>query len=198
MGSSARWWLDEPQEILNVTTATTEPEEVIVGDTWTWSRSFSDYPASQGWVLTYYVKNDTQSFQISCTANGNDHVATMSAANSAALVPGTYRYWARISLSGTSYTVAQGELKLLPNPAAQGAYDFRTTATRIVDALEQLALRRAGGRQQVTVDGIAMVFDTQADIIKALGYWRQQVANEQQADRIAKGLGSRRTIRVRM
>jgi len=181
-----------------VTTPTTEPDELIVGDTWAWTKSLPDYPAGGGWVLTYYVKNEAASFQITCTASGNDHLATVLAATSGTYAPGTYRYWARVVNGAQSFTVSQGDIKLLPNPASTGAFDSRSMSARIVEQLEQLALRRAGGRQQVTVDGISMVFDTQADVIKALGYWKQQVATEQQADRIAKGLGSRRTIRVRM
>ncbi len=100
--------------------------------------------------------------------------------------------------SGNAYTWNEGETELVLDPAQVGNVDFRTTAAKVVEELTRLALRRAGGRHQVSIDGISMIFDTHIDIIKAKSYWEGVLENEQNADRIKKGLGSLRTIRVRM
>jgi len=174
-----------------------EPTKLLIGDSWQWQVTYSDYPAPT-WALTYYFKKADFNFSVVTTATGQSFLATVLPAANSPYRPGRYRWVGRVTDGVNSYTVAQGETELLLDPALVGNQDFRTTAAKIVEALTTLALRRAGGRHQVVIDGISMVFDTQIDIIKAKSYWEGVLENEQNADRIAKGLGSLRTIRVRM
>ena len=175
----------------------TEPAQLLVGDTWTWQVTYSDYPAGV-WTLTYYFKKHDFSFNVVAGAQGLDFLVGVAPATNAPYRPGRYRWTARVTDGTNSYTIAQGETDLILDPASVGNQDFRTTAKKIVDALTELALRRAGGRHVVSIDGINMQFDTQIDIIKARSYWEGVLENEQNAYRIAKGLGSLRTIRIRM
>jgi hypothetical protein len=177
----------------------TEPDSLRIGDTWTWIKTLPDYPSTL-FTQTYYFKKSDQNFSIVCTPIGIDHQATVTAATNANYRPGKYRWTSRVveTATGNAYTVFEGETEVLRDPSAVGNWDFRTTAQKIVAELTELSRRRAGGRHQVSIDGINMVFDNQADIITALSYWGAVVENEQNADRIAKGLGSKRNIRIRM
>jgi hypothetical protein len=177
---------------------TTEPRSLKAGDTWQWNKFFSDYPPSDGWTLTYFFKKEDASFSIVCTVTNNQYLARVDPATSGTYKPGRYKYQARVSTAIDSFIVVEDEVEVLPDPATSGALDSRTKAQKIVAALTELALRRAGGRQHVTIDGVSMMFDTQADIIKAKTYWDGVVESEQNAYRIKKGLGSRRTIRMRL
>jgi hypothetical protein len=175
-----------------------EPRQLLIGDTWEWQVTNGDYPANL-WTLTYYFKKHDYNFSIVAGTSNLDFLVNVPPATNGPYRPGIYRWISRVvDGTGNTFTWLQGQTELLPDPSTVGNHDFRTTAAKIVKELEQLALRRSGGRHQVSIDGILMVFDTHIDIIKAKSYWEGVLENEQNADRIKKGLGSLRTIRVRM
>lgn len=175
-----------------------EPTSLLIGDTWTWQRTFGDYPAPT-WTLTYYFKKADYNFSVICTAVGQTFQATVLPAANATFRPGSYRWTAVVSDgAGNRYTLFEGETVVLVDPAAVGNVDYRTTAQKIVEACYAAALSRAPGRQTVSIDGITMVFESAADAIRKQTYWQGIVESEQNADGIAKGLGSKRTIRIRM
>lgn len=177
---------------------TTEPRSLQAGDTWQWTKTLSDYPTSAGWALTYYFKNEESSFSIACTVTNAQFQARVDPVTSATYRPGRYHYLARVSNGTDSYIVVEDNLDVAPDPSTGGALDPRTHAQKVVAALMKLAERRAGGRQHVTIDGVSLMFDTQADIIRAITYWEGRVESEQNAYRIKKGKGSLRTIRTRL
>lgn len=92
------------------------PKAFIAGDTVIWTQSFSDYLATAGWVVTWFFKGPA-TFNIVGTASGADHVATLSAAASAALTPGDYTFTARAVLSGVKYTAESGSIRVCIDPA---------------------------------------------------------------------------------
>lgn len=169
----------------------------MLGDTWTWARSLTDYTPGT-WTLTYYFEKEDYSFSVTCTSSSGSHLATVLPAANASYLPGRYRFYGRVSDGTNSYTVLSGETNVLPNPATSGNRDYRTKAQRTLEALENLWEKRAGGRRQVTVDGITVTFDSQEDVMRALSRARAEVQAEQNADRIRKGQGSLRTIRARL
>lgn len=175
----------------------TEPTELLIGDTWTWSKTFADFPPTL-WTLIYFFEKEDASWSVTCTTSAGAFLAVILPAANAAYLPGRFRFFGRVSDGTNSFTVTQGETEVLPNPATPGNRDFRTKAQRTVEALEDLWEKRAGGRRMVTVDGITVTFDSQEDIMRALSRARADVSAEQNADRIRRGLGSLRTIRARM
>jgi hypothetical protein len=187
---------------MTVPVPTTEPDEAVIGDSWHWTRSMPTFPANAGWSLTYFFKKADASFQIACTTatDGQSFDAYAAPATTAALRPGRYNYQGRVTNGTDSFVVddARGELLVLPDPAAVGALDARSQAKLVVEQLKALSLRRAGGRVHVVIDGQAIQFDTQADIMRALTYWEGRLEAETNKYRIAKGMGSLRTIRTRV
>ena len=96
------------------------PAAFIAGDTVIWTQSFSEYPATAGWVVTWFFKGPS-TFNIVSTASGADHLATLTAAASAALTPGDYTYTARAVLSGAKYSAASGNTRVCIDPANETA-----------------------------------------------------------------------------
>jgi len=119
------------------------PTLLTAGDTWSWTESLQDYPASAGWVLTIYLSiGATSPRVIACTASGDDHLAAVTAAVSTTWTPGEYHWAARVSRSDTFHTLAEGTLRVLPDPTA--AVDRRTWAERCLAAVEACLEGRAG------------------------------------------------------
>jgi hypothetical protein len=179
---------------------TIEPDSVRLGDTWQWQKTLSDYPANQGWGLTYYFRKGDAQFSIACTiaTDGMSFLAYVAPGTSGAYRPGRYQWQARVANGTDSYVILDGQLRVDPDPAAAGGQDPRSRARKIIEELEKASLRRAAGRIHVVIDGQAVQFDTQADLIRALSYWRGVLESEVNKYRISQGLGSLRTIRARV
>ena len=186
-----------------LTIPTVEPLEVIAGDTLTWKKSFSDYPASDSWVLSYALVKDGKIILIDdteVTTDGDYHVVEVSAETSAAYTAGTYKWQAYVTLSGARYQVGEGTMEIKPNFATQSTgYDGRTTVKQTLDALEAMMLRKASKDQMsLTVPNGRRVDRLSPE---QLLMWRDRMKSEyekeKQADRIARGLGGGNHIMVR-
>ena len=68
--------------------ATAEPALLQAGDTIRWRITLPAYPASDGWVLAYRLINAATTITIAAVADGDDHLAEIAAATSAAYPPG--------------------------------------------------------------------------------------------------------------
>ena len=89
------------------TVPTTEPEEFFLGDTVTWTKVLSDYPASV-WTLKYNcVSNDAGAGNETTTAvaDGDTHVITMAKAATAAT--STSAAWAGQVVSAPMFGVGK-------------------------------------------------------------------------------------------
>ena len=64
-----------------------EPDTLRAGDTWKWTRTLADYPAS-AWTLKYRFKSAAGGFEITATASGDSYAITVAASTSAAVVTG--------------------------------------------------------------------------------------------------------------
>lgn len=180
-----------------MTTPTKEPEQVIAGNTWQWTRSLADY-APGTWTLTYYFEKSDAAFSVACTALNGNHYANVAPATTSGVRPGIYRYVGRVTNGTDSFTPdeVQGQIEVLIDPAAAGTRDVRSDTQKYLDALMKARIRLAEGRREVTVDGYAVKFASLTEIDGAISRAREEVRSEINRDRIAKGLGSRRTIRT--
>ena len=66
------------------------PSSVRAGDTVTWRRSLADYPASDGWTLSYVLLSPAAQITIAATADGSAHLVSVAPATSAAWAAATY------------------------------------------------------------------------------------------------------------
>ena len=63
------------------------PDPITAGDAFAWKRSLSDYPASAGWVLSYALVKSSTQLTLQGSVDGDDHLISKTAADTAGYVP---------------------------------------------------------------------------------------------------------------
>ena len=86
---------------------TAVPATLRVGDTATWRRTLSDYPANDGWTLAYVLVKTGVQIAISASADGASHLVEVATATTGAWTAGTYAWQERVTKSGKTYTTAK-------------------------------------------------------------------------------------------
>lgn len=169
------------------------PAELTAGDLWQWTRDLEDYPAGT-WTLTYYFLNGEEKFSAAGTADGTTHSFSIAAATSADYKPGNYKYFGRVVNGSASYTVEEGWIEVLRNPAAAGNFDARSWARRTLDAIEATLEGKASSDQlAMSINGRSISKIPPRELMDWRDRLRAEVREEDQADNA--GLG--RNIRVR-
>ena len=136
-------------------TPTTEPAELRAGDTWAWRRSdLSNYPAPT-WSLSYLFRNAANNFDIAAAADGADHLVSVAPAASAAFPAGSYHWYAFVTDGVDKHQVDAGALEVLPDISAAAAYDGRSWAKRVLDAVEAALENRATADQLDLINATA-------------------------------------------
>lgn len=125
-----------------------EPISFVAGDLVQWTKSHSDYPASAGWALTYYLVKSGVQETIVAEASGDDFLLTITAEDSAAYAAGVYAYQAQVVKTDEAYTLYSGAIEVLPGFAAQTTgYDNRSHVKKTLDALEAIIEGKASKDQ---------------------------------------------------
>jgi hypothetical protein len=180
---------------------TNEPAELRAGDTWKWTRSISDYPAS-AWTLKYRFKSPTAGFEITATAAGDDFSITVTAATTAAYAAGTYTWIAWVE-GGTSekYTVDTGIMAVdadYRSGTATAALDDRSHARKTLAAIESWIESHNPGVAEYEIAGRRMKYISIAELLKLRQSYKTEVAAEEAAEAIRNGLGTSRRIQFRL
>lgn len=176
---------------------TTEPATLRAGDTWAWTRSLQDYPATT-WTLKYSLVKSGVQKQITATASGTDHAVSVAKATTAAYAAGTWSWVASVTDGTSRYTVDQGTLTVLTDiEAASSGYDDRSHAQTMLDAIEAWLESKDPGVAEYEIAGRRMKYHSVDALIKLRSQYRAEVRREQAAERIANGLGDPRRIFVR-
>lgn len=175
---------------------TSEPGNLIAGDTAKWVRALPDYPADEGWLLTYTLVSAAQRYTFGATALGADHLVTVAAATTAAYVPGDYTWRAQASKAGEVYTVGSGRVVVQASFGA--ATDARSQARRTLDAIEAtLEGRATSATESYAIAGREMRFFKPAELLMLRDKYRAEVAREDAAARVASGMRDPRRVFVR-
>ncbi len=174
--------------------------DLVAGDSIDFTTTVDGYPASAGWSLSYALRGPSV-INLTAAASGDDFHVQATAATTATWIPGRYNWVATCSLSGQRYTVASGVLTIEPDLVQQVAgYDGRSQAKQALDdAHAALAgFRASRGRiKKYTIGTRTMEFESIADILAEISYWKLRVANEDTASSLAAGLGNPRRLQVR-
>lgn len=134
-----------------------EPETLRPGDTWSWERTFHDHPHTDGWSVEYILGGASGPIILSASAKA-DTDATYEVEEAATehtdVDAGTYRWIARATKDGETYTVDEGVFEVLENLAdsvvgGQATHNERVLS-RIRDALEG---RIDKDQEEITIDG---------------------------------------------
>jgi hypothetical protein len=169
-----------------------EPSYFVAGDTVTWTKAVSGYPATAGWTLEYYFWNATADYSVEAAADGSDYEITIAAAVSAEYAPGRYQWRAVVSKAGERYAVASGEIEIRHDPASGDGtgIDDRSQVKVALDAIEAVLAGRASKDQEsYTINNRSLNRTPIADLILLRNHYRREYAREQREKRIAEGLG---------
>jgi hypothetical protein len=112
--------------------ATAEPTAIRAGDTLSFKKGLSDYPAP-GWVLSYALLNSTTRYSFTAAADGSDHLVTVASATTAAWTAGNYRLVGQVTDGVSTFTVS--DLTVTVKPASTAAVDARSPLRRELDVL---------------------------------------------------------------
>ncbi|ARV17484.1 hypothetical protein AEP_00524 [Curvibacter sp. AEP1-3] len=178
-------------------TPTTEPDVLIAGDTAKWLKTLAEYPATEGWELSYVLINGTSKITVIGTASGSDHLITVAATTTADWVPGDYTWRARVSKSGEVYTVGSGTFKVQSSFSA-ATLDARTHARRVLANIEAYLEDGANlTAANYTIAGRSLQRIPMAELLALRDRYRAEVARETAANLIARGMGDPRRVFVR-
>jgi len=180
-------------------TATTEPVRITAGDTVTWQKSLSDYPATAGWVLAYTLINSAAKINITSTASGADHAVAVTAATTAGWGAGIYTWVSTATMGAERHTVDQGSITIAPNLAAATTYDTRSTAKKALDSVNTL-LESYGAKAYMhsyEIAGRKQQFNSPGDFLAYRSRLMAEVGREDNATRLAAGLAPRNQLSVR-
>ena len=169
------------------------------GDTLKWDVSVPDYPATDGWTLTYEVKSKNEHIAtITASADGDGYTVTVPAATSAGYTIGHHHYRAYVTKGSERYTVDSGDLEILKDFEDSGNYDDRTHAEIVLDAIEAVLESRATKDQEsYSIAGRSLSRTPIGDLLALRDRYKTEVVANHRADQIARGLGSSARIRTR-
>lgn len=175
-----------------------EPTEVFAGDTVSWTKDISDYPATL-WTLTYYLRGPAD-IDIAATASGREFLVSKTAAQSAAWAPGLYHWRAFVSDADERYLVGEGEMTVSANPVGKMTFETRSINKQILDALETAMLGRASRTEKgysIEAAGRSFTFHTHEELIMAIEKFRGWVQQEEDAKKVARGENTGKNILIR-
>ena len=178
---------------------TTEPSEIIAGDTLKFKKSLSDYPAAT-WTLTYYLVKTSIQITFAGTADGTDHLISVANTTTANWTAGIYKWESYISKTGERYKIARGTIEIKPNLAAQTAgYDARSHVKKVLDALDSLLEGKASRDvMNITIGGQSISKLTPDELRRWRNEYRSHYQAEIEKENIKNGKSSKRKVLMKL
>jgi len=177
-----------------------EPISAVAGDTISWTKSLSDYPASAGWALTYAfrLQQGAGALNITASTSGDNFSATITAAQSALMTAGIWIWSSYVTLAGERHHIGKGQLTLSPNLAAiDYSIDLRSDAKQALDNA-MAAWKSVKLGQTVMLNGRTYTQHNLKDLILFVNQCKADYAQEVQKDKFeTTGINTRR-IGVRL
>lgn len=182
-------------------TATALPPALNAGDSLDLELSEPLYSAADGWSVVFELRGASD-ITITATGAGTTHTVALTSATTADWAPGAYWY-ARLAVNaaaGKRVTLGSGQLTIRPNLAAiTGAFDGRSEAKQILDAIDARLLNRATTDQQkYSIAGRSIDRIPIAELLSLRDRFAEIYARELRAERVANGERVSSTIYVRL
>lgn len=181
---------------------TIEPTSLRAGDTWKWTKSLADYPATS-WTLKYRFKYPTAAgFEVVAVASGSDYAVTVSAAASTGYAPGvwTWQSWVEGG-SAEKYSIGSGSVRIDPDyrsGVAATEFDDRSHARKTLEAIEAWIESRNPGVQDYEIAGRRMRYIPIPDLLKLRQRYQAEVAAQTAAEAIVAGRASPKKVQFRI
>jgi hypothetical protein len=170
------------------------PSELIAGDSWIFSRDYSDFPRPTWTAIAYFEKAD-ETFNVASTASSTAQLFTITAATSATYSAGRYRVRIRVTDGSSTLTAESAWVVVQLDPAQAGNQDPRSWARRTLDAVEAFLEGNASTAQaSMSIAGRSISRWSLSELMQLRGQLRGEARSEEQGSEA--GLG--RDIRVRL
>ncbi len=179
------------------------PEKFYAGDTLKFdvpapSDGRETYRATDGWTLSFRLVGIAGTYSFDATADGDGFSVNVDASTTASWAPGFYSWTAYVTKSGERHIVGSGHMEILPNPVSASASDARSHVKRLLDAIEAvLEGRVTKDVESYTIGGRQLTRIPIPELLRLRDKYKAEYRRELQAERLAKGLRSGRTVRVR-
>lgn len=159
-----------------------DPIQITAGDTLTFQRSLGDFPASQGWQLTYSLRGNGQDIEFSSTASGDTHVINVTAAETAGWLPGQYVMEGFAENANTSerQRIYINNLVVGINlPASAPDVDVKTHAQKMIELIQKVQTGKlAHDILESDVEGTRIKRMSPKELRDEYNYWLQIRKNE--------------------
>jgi hypothetical protein len=181
----------------------TEPEEFTVGDFVQWKRTdfVSDYPTAD--YSAQYVarihQGGSSEFTISATEVSDGYLFTLDSATSALITAGLYHWQLEITQtsSGNRIVIGSGDFNILVDLDDNQA-DPRIHAEIMVAKIESLLSGKADDDvASYSIAGRSLTKLSFSELTEARDYYRREVAEHTNKERIKRGKKGNETIKVR-
>lgn len=137
-------------------TLTALPESFPAGTTVKYTRTVPEYPASSGWQLRLILAAEA-TLTVIATASGGDYAVTITAAQTAALPAGVYKWAEEVNKSGEVYPVARGTVTIEPNMSTAAPGDLQSEDEKqLVLVNARIAEYHAKPIEAYSVDGVTV------------------------------------------
>lgn len=172
-------------------------ETLYVGDSWSWTESLSDYPATSYSLQIVLKYRDNPPVILNGSADGDDFDFTYSAANSSKLPSGGYAYQvvATKTSDSTVTTIERGKISLLPN--LKTSTDTRNHYEKVIDAIEAVIEQRATeAHQSISINGRNITKYSHAELIAVKSKYEFMLKQEKRKEKMAQGLDPGGRIKI--
>lgn len=119
------------------------PTAFRAGDTVVFTRAYPDFPVADGWTFTYTLNGASKATGAVSVASGTHAQVTLSSTLTKDLLPGSYVFLVRATLSGASYTAESGIVTIHANIEAATAGALESTDEAELRVLNAAILSRA-------------------------------------------------------
>lgn len=178
------------------TQATKEPESFVAGDTVKWKKCLASYKASDGWQLAYAIVG-ASAININASADGDDHLVTITAASSGAYAAGTYKWIATVTKDDERYTVGEGYFDIKPNLANATTYTDDVLRLKKDIAAIDAFLGKNFKYASYSINGRTLTNYGMADLFTLRDRLQRQLNSLLDVEKIKSGKPTRKLIRVR-
>ena len=160
----------------------TEPQKLFAGDSWKWDKMLAQFPASDGWQLSYAFRGETDydaAWGTEVTSpSGEDGFEIRIDESNTDLPPGAYKLYGRVADGTDVHTPIELKINILANPAT--AVDAKSFSQTQLEAIEARIAARTLTQEQksVRINGRAIEFADEDELKVARAHYKYLVELE--------------------
>jgi hypothetical protein len=172
------------------------PKSFTAGESIEWRLRLELYSVSAAWEVVYHLRGSTEeaTLEIAAIADGDSHLVNLKSIETIDYQPGMYWWQCFAKKDDDVKLVASGECEIKPNLTTLAHYDGRSHVKKVLDALENTLLGKAGRDQlSYSIAGRSLSRMNPSELLE----WRDKYKAEYAMLQRKAGQFEDQTIRVR-